>query len=180
MKPEPTQQKLIEKIEEGIRALDLPEEPGLLYDPIRYTLSNGGKRIRPYLTVLATGICGSDHKEAIPAALAVELLHNFTLLHDDIMDGAKTRRGQPSVYAKWDVNTAILSGDVLFAEAFSQLNYYSDYTKFSPEVYKALNRQFLEASRVVCEGQAYDLEFEKQDTVSIKIFKTRVTHFLVS
>jgi len=167
LKPEPTQQTLTEQIEEGIKALELPEEPGLLYDPIRYTLSNGGKRIRPYLAVLAAGMCGGNHKEAIPAALAVELLHNFTLLHDDIMDGAKTRRGQPSVYAKWDVNTAILSGDVLFAEAFARLNYYSDYSKFSPEVYKALNRQFLEASRIVCEGQAYDLEFEKQDTVSI-------------
>lgn len=176
MANEYTQQGLIEQIDQRVRALELPAEPGLLYDPIRYALSNGGKRIRPYLTLLGAGICGGEIEEAMPAALAIELLHNFTLLHDDIMDGAETRRGRPSVYANWNVNTAILSGDVLFVEAYAQLSYYGNSELYSKDIYRKLNHSFLEASRVVCEGQAYDMEFEEREEVNVGQYLMMIQH----
>lgn len=147
------------------RAMDdlaIPEKPALLYEPVRYMLSLGGKRMRFCFALLSCGLCGGKPEEAIPAAKAIELLHNFTLLHDDIMDKADTRRGMPSVYKKWDTSTAILSGDVMFVKALEQLRYYQDYERF-PEIFDA----FLNSTRQVCEGQAYDLEFEQMDEISI-------------
>lgn len=161
------QQKLTDLIDERLAELDLPDEPALLYDPVRYTLSLTGKRVRPYLTLIGCGLCDGDIVEALPAAVAIELLHNFTLLHDDIMDGAETRRGAPSVVKKWGANTAIISGDTMYAKAFRQLRYYGTSSGYSKEHYATILDIFLNSAETVCEGQAYDLSFEQQAEVSI-------------
>jgi len=162
------QQKLSELIDENLAELDLPEEPSLLYDPVRYTLKLAGKRVRPYLTLVGCGICGGEVNEALPAALSIELLHNFTLLHDDIMDRADTRRGEPSVFKKWNSNTAILSGDAMYAKAFKQLQYYGHSNLYSKGQYSTILDIFLNSAETVCEGQAYDLMFENQTDVRIE------------
>lgn len=161
------QQQLSDRIDTRLAALDLPDKPSLLYDPVRYTLSLPGKRIRPYLTLVGTGICGGDIDEAMPAAIAVELLHNFTLIHDDIMDQADTRRGKPSVFKKWSEDTAILSGDVMYAKAFKQLQYYGKSDKYPKYQYNLILNIFLNCAETVCEGQAYDLGFENNGDVSL-------------
>jgi geranylgeranyl diphosphate synthase type II len=162
------QQKLSDLIDEKLAELNLPEEPSLLYDPVRYTLELAGKRVRPYLTLVGCGMCGGKVEEALPAALSIELLHNFTLLHDDIMDGADTRRGKPSVFKKWDSNTAILSGDAMYAKAFKQLQYYGNSDFYSKSQYRTILDIFLNSAETVCEGQAYDLMFEDQTDVAIE------------
>ncbi len=142
-------------IESEIHHLKLPEAPSTLYDPQKYILSSKAKRIRPILTLVATGMCGKNIRKSIPAALAVELVHNFSLIHDDIMDQAKSRRGNDTVHVKWNSSTAILSGDGMLIQAMLQLQ------KVSEEIdYKKLNRVFLEGINKVCEGQALDMEFE--------------------
>lgn len=158
--------QLLEKIEKGLQDLLLPDDPQTLYQPFRYALDVGGKRIRPLLTCLASGICGGDIEDALPAALAVEILHNFTLVHDDIMDSAETRRGEPSVYKKWNENIAILSGDVMFADAYRQLAAYGQNDAFTKQEYTALHDVFSEAVITVCEGQALDMEFVNRTSVS--------------
>ncbi|NGP89088.1 polyprenyl synthetase family protein [Fodinibius halophilus] len=168
MKNTKQQQKLSKLIDARLAKLKLPQEPSLLYDPVRYTLSLAGKRVRPYLTLVACGICGGEVEEALPAALSIELLHNFTLLHDDIMDGAEKRRGKPSVYKKWDANTAILSGDAMYAKAFKQLQAYGRDDNYSKEEYSLILDLFLDSAEKVCEGQGYDLMFETQEDVSIE------------
>ncbi len=167
MKITERQQKLSELIDEKLAELNLPEEPSLLYDPVRYTLNLSGKRVRPYLTLIGCGICGGNVQEALPAALSIELLHNFTLLHDDIMDRADTRRGKPSVFKKWDSNTAILSGDAMYAKAFKQLQQYGHSEYYSKSHYRTILDIFLNSAETVCEGQAYDLMFEDQSDVRI-------------
>lgn len=148
-------------IESELEQLDLPEKPTTLYEPQRYILSGSGKRIRPILGLMGCGLCGEEAKKAIPAALAVELVHNFTLIHDDIMDQADVRRGDPTVHVRWDNSTAILSGDGLFVQALLQLQ------KLQPEIdYKKANKIFLDGINRVCEGQALDMEFEKRMDVS--------------
>lgn len=161
------QQYLSERIDQKLTELDLPQEPALLYDPVRYTLLLSGKRIRPYLTLVGCGICQGDVEEALPAAIAIELLHNFTLLHDDIMDRAEMRRGEPSVFKKWDSNTAILSGDAMYAKAFKQLQYYGEDEKFTKSQYHTILDIFLDSAEKVCEGQASDLMFEDRNDVTI-------------
>jgi len=161
------QKELIELIQEKFLELELPESPDSLYEPVRYTLSLGGKRIRPYFTLIGCGLCNGRHKEAIHAGLAIELLHNFTLLHDDIMDAAETRRGKESVFKKWNASTAILSGDAMYAWSFEQLQYYGHQDSYSKEQYALIMDIFLESARTVCEGQAYDLEFEDITDVSM-------------
>lgn len=150
-----------------LQNLDLPAHPANLYDPIRYTLAMGGKRIRPKMVLAACGMCGGDITEATPAALAVESLHNFTLIHDDIMDNADKRRGFETVHLKWDLSTAILSGDALFAVASDLLSFYGQNDKYSKSQYFELNKIFLDATRIVCEGQARDLDFETRSDVSL-------------
>lgn len=162
------QQQLSDIIDEKLAALDLPDKPSLLYDPVRYTLSLPGKRIRPYLTLIGSGLCGGSIDETLPAAISIELLHNFTLLHDDIMDRADTRRGEPSVYKKWNENTAILSGDAMYARAFKQLQYYGRSEEYSKSQYCTILDIFLDSAETVCEGQAYDLTFENHKDVSIE------------
>lgn len=162
------QRQLSGIIDERLSELDLPTEPALLYDPIRYTLDLAGKRVRPYLTLIGCGLCDGNVEEALPAAISIELLHNFTLLHDDIMDRAEKRRGELSVYKKWDDSTAILSGDAMYARAFKQLQYYGQSDSYSKDRYRLILDLFLECTEAVCEGQAFDLMFERGQNITIE------------
>lgn len=157
--------KLYSLIQKEISELDISQAPKYLYEPYTYAMEMGGKRIRPLLALLACGICDGDVENAIPSALAVEILHNFTLVHDDIMDRADTRRGKPSVFKKWDQDTAILSGDVMFADAFRQLEFYGENSSFSKEEYFQIHKSFTESTITVCEGQAMDMDFVNREDV---------------
>jgi geranylgeranyl diphosphate synthase type II len=136
-------------------------KPSELYDPIAYTLSLGGKRIRPLMVLLGCDLFHGDIEKAVPAAIAIELFHNFTLLHDDIMDRAPLRRGKETVYKKWNTNIAILSGDTMFALACGYLS------QSVPDVLPLALSEFTNAARLVCEGQQYDMNFEMLNVVSI-------------
>jgi len=149
-------------IESELQSIDLPDTPSSLYEPQRYILNNSGKRIRPILSLLGCGLCGVSIEKATPAGLAVELLHNFTLIHDDIMDQAESRRGSESVHIKWDISTAILSGDSMFVQAFLQLHNLHDDIDF-----KWMHRVFTDSINQVCEGQALDMEFEGRIDVRV-------------
>ena len=147
--------------ESELKKLHLPLKPATLYSPQRYILETKGKRIRPILALMGCGLCGDEIEKALPAALAVELVHNFTLIHDDIMDQAESRRGSLPVHLKWDISTAILSGDGLFVQALLQLQ------KMSSDIdYKKVNKIFLDGINRVCEGQALDVEFESRENVT--------------
>ena len=130
--------------------------PPALYQPIYYLLNLGGKRLRPILTLMAADIFGNNHRKAIDAALAVEIFHNFTLMHDDIMDSAPLRRGSATVHNKWNTNTAILSGDAMMILAYQALESYKD------PLFRKLNSLFSKTAIEVCKGQQYDLDFETQ------------------
>jgi geranylgeranyl diphosphate synthase, type II len=132
-----------------------------LYDPVNYILDIGGKRLRPVLTLLATDLFGGVVSDSIKPALGIEVFHNFTLLHDDIMDNAPLRRGQATVHEKWNVNAAILSGDVMFVQAFSLVT--SCKNEFLRDVLDLFNVTAIE----VCEGQQLDMDFESRTDVSI-------------
>jgi len=136
-------------------------EPKNLYDPINYILQLGGKRLRPVLILMATDIFESDHKKALDAALAVEVFHNFSLVHDDIMDDAPLRRGQDTVHEKWDVNTGILSGDAML------INAYQLFENYEGEIFRELAKLFSKTAIEVCEGQQYDVDFETRDDVTL-------------
>ncbi len=136
------------------------EKPAGLYNPMRYILELGGKRIRPVLALIAADAVGGDIKKALPAALAVEVFHNFSLVHDDIMDEAPLRRGKATVHEKWDANTGILSGDVMLVKAYQCLDAYP------AELFKELTQLFSQTAKEVCEGQQYDMDFPQQDNVS--------------
>ena len=152
----------VKSIENALASLNIPDTPNTLYDPQRYMLGNGGKRIRPVLTLMACGMCSDHRYKAVPAALAVELLHNFTLMHDDIMDQAEYRRGEQAVHKKWSESVAILSGDSMHTRALMLLNELGD-----PVVYRKVNSLFLDGINRVCEGQALDMEFESRVDVTI-------------
>lgn len=137
-----------------IARLDWHREPQGLYASIDYALAEGGKRLRPTLALLACQICGEDVEKAVPAALALEIFHNFTLLHDDVMDHASVRRGRPSVNKRFGDNTAILSGDEMLIEAYKQLQHYE------PTLLAQLLLVFNKMASEVCEGQQYDMDFE--------------------
>lgn len=137
-------------------------QPEGLYTPIDYTLRLGGKRIRPVLLFIANEMFGGRNEDVEHAALGIETFHNFTLLHDDLMDKSPIRRGQPTVYRKWDENTAILSGDTMFAMAWRFF-----LTKSHNNLYSILNC-FNDTAIEVCEGQQYDMEFEKRNDVSLE------------
>jgi geranylgeranyl diphosphate synthase type II len=159
--------ELLLRIENKIGNLDLPPEPTSLYEPYKYALSVGGKRVRPLITLLACGMNNGTIDDAIPAALAIEILHNFTLVHDDIMDSAETRRGKPSVFNKWNEHVAMLSGDLMFADAYRFLDYYGKSEDYSKSEYYSINASFNTAIITVCEGQAYDMEFVYRSNVSL-------------
>lgn len=137
------------------------KEPRNLYEPIHYIMKLGGKRMRPVLTLMSAELFDADYNLALPAALAVEVFHNFSLVHDDIMDDAPLRRGNETVHEKWDVNTAILSGDAMLILA------YQYFEKYNTDVFRDLAKLFSKTALEVCEGQQWDVDFETRDDVSI-------------
>ena len=137
------------------------KEPKNLYEPIHYILGLGGKRMRPVLTLMTTEIFNADYKKALPSALAIEVFHNFSLIHDDIMDDAPLRRGNETVHEKWDINTGILSGDAMLILA------YQYFEKYEPIVFKDLAKLFSKTALEVCEGQQWDVDFENREDVTI-------------
>ena len=139
------------------------QEPKTLYDPIVYTLALPGKRLRPRLVHLAAEMFDGDNDEANKVASAYEMLHNFTLIHDDIMDKAEIRRGRPTVHKKWNTNTAILSGDALVVTALLQLYQLT----CRPEIVLSVAKLFAQVSMETCKGQQYDLDFETAESVTI-------------
>ena len=137
------------------------KEPHNLYEPISYILELGGKRLRPVLTLLTTALFDGNYKNALDAALAIEVFHNFSLVHDDIMDDAPLRRGKTTVHEKWDINTGILSGDAML------INSYQYFESYPNEEFKKLVQLFSKTAIEVCEGQQYDIDFETRDDVTI-------------
>jgi len=137
------------------------KKPETLYDPIRYILKLGGKRLRPVLTLMTAEIFKCDYKKALDAALSIEVFHNFSLVHDDIMDDAPLRRGRKTVHEKWNVNTGILSGDAMLILA------YQLFEKYDPLKFQTLAKLFSKTALEVCEGQQYDIDFETRDDVTI-------------
>ena len=137
------------------------KEPASLYEPIDYILTLGGKRLRPVLTLMSADFFGGNYKQALDASLAVEMFHNFSLVHDDIMDNAPLRRGHQTVHEKWDVNTGILSGDAMLILA------YQLFETYEPKVFMQLAVLFSKTALEVCEGQQYDVDFETRNDVTI-------------
>ncbi len=147
---------------EALKQRTSHSEPATLYVPIHYILDLGGKRLRPLLSLMAAEMYGAKSSDAMGCAIAVEVFHNFTLLHDDIMDAADLRRGMETVHKKWDVNTGILSGDAMLIMAYQQLNEYDGGT------FKKLTELLSRTALEVCEGQQYDVDFETRDDVTIE------------
>ena len=141
---------------------NLNQEPENLYKPITYILGLGGKKIRPVLTLMAASLFSKDYKKALPAAYAVEMFHNFTLVHDDIMDDAPLRRGQETVHEKWDINTGILSGDAMLILAYQ---YFENYPAIT---FQKLAKLFSKTALEVCDGQQLDVDFETRNNVTIE------------
>ena len=150
-----------EFIESELAKVDFPESPSELYDPLRYFLKLGGKRIRPILTVLGAEMFGAKKETALPQALSIEVFHNFSLIHDDIMDEAPVRRNKATVHKKWNTNVAILSGDVLLIKAYQLLGNIN--SEKLPAAFELFNTTAVE----VCEGQQMDMNFESRMDVSI-------------
>ena len=138
------------------------KEPRNLYEPIHYILDLGGKRMRPVLTLMSAEIFGADYKNALPAALAVEVFHNFSLVHDDIMDDAPLRRGNETVHEKWNINTGILSGDAMLILA------YQYFEQYEPLIFRDLAKFFSKTALEVCEGQQWDVDFEERTDVTLE------------
>lgn len=149
-------------IEDTMAELNRDKAPQGLYEPIAYTLSAGGKRLRPSLVLMACELFDGKTEEVVPAAVAIEIFHNFTLLHDDVMDHADIRRGQPTVHKKWNENTAILSGDAMVIEAYQML------AKVPAKHLKKVLDLFSKMAAEICEGQQYDVDFEHRNDVSIE------------
>ncbi|WP_179351180.1 polyprenyl synthetase family protein [Winogradskyella vidalii] len=137
------------------------KEPQNLYSPINYILQLGGKRLRPVLTLMTAEVFGETAHNAMDAALSIEVFHNFSLVHDDIMDDAPLRRGKQTVHEKWNLNTGILSGDAMLIMA------YQLFENYDAETFQALAKLFSKTALEVCEGQQYDIDFETRDDVSI-------------
>jgi len=144
-------------------------EPKKLYEPIEYILNLGGKRIRPILTLIGAEIFGATPEEALPAALAIEIFHNFSLVHDDIMDAAPLRRGKNTVHMKWNINTGILSGDAMLIQAYQCFDVYDS------SLFPQLVRLFSQTALEVCEGQQYDINFETRNDVTIEEYLKMIT-----
>ena len=156
-----TNGEILALFERHIALMPTPEEPQRLYAPIKYGLEMGGKRIRPTLLMLAYNLYQEDIERALTPAMAVEIFHNFTLLHDDIMDNAAVRRGRPSVHAKWGENVAILSGDAMLILAYNHLQ------RTNSERLSKIFEWFNKMAAEVCEGQQFDMDFETQSKVSV-------------
>jgi len=156
-----SQKELSKFFEKKLKEKSFEGSPQQLYNPIQYMLDLGGKRLRPVLTLMGYGLFDDKIEKALPQAIAIELFHNFTLIHDDIMDNAPVRRGKTTVYKKWDSNTAILSGDTLFALAYQYAQ------KADKEILADVLSVFSQTAIEVCEGQQMDLEFEKKQDISV-------------
>lgn len=154
----------MERLEEYFKEITWKKEPQNLYNPIYYTLLQGGKRLRPRLVFMSTRLFNGDLTQALHPAAAFEMLHNFTLIHDDIMDNANIRRGQPTVYRQWNMNIAILSGDALATLALQEMLH----TQAQSDTVIALSRLLAQTSLEICEGQQKDLDFETQQEVRIE------------
>ncbi len=154
--------KFVLFLEQEIQKLDLPKSPENLYDPLRYFLKLGGKRIRPILTLLGADLFGEKYENALSSALAIEYFHNFSLIHDDIMDEAPLRRTQETVHTKWNSNIAILSGDVLLIKAYQEI------CKQKAEHLLELMSVFNKTAIEVCEGQQLDMDFETRKSISVE------------
>lgn len=148
-------------INEGLSSVNYPEYPEKLYEPLRYFIELGGKRIRPVLTLLAAEMYDYPIEKSLNAALAIELFHNFTLMHDDIMDNASLRRGKSTVHEKWNQSVAILSGDTMLISAYQLLS--QNDTIVLPLLLETFNNVAVE----VCQGQQYDMDYEEQSNISI-------------
>lgn len=152
--------KLQNQITQLLEQFSFGEEPKELYEPIHYILSLGGKRLRPILCVLTAKMFTDDYQKSIVPSLAIEIFHNFTLMHDDIMDEAPLRRGEVTVHEKWNQNIAILSGDVMMVRAYDAL------MSLEPTLFKPAIQKFNKCAAEVCEGQQYDMNFEDRSVVS--------------
>lgn len=156
------EQEIKEIVKQYFESADWTAEPKNLYDPIDYAMQSGGKRLRPMLVLMATKMFGGDVNSAIKPAVAMEVFHNFTLLHDDVMDNADVRRGRQTVYKKWNANTAILSGDAMLIRAYQLLE------DTPSDKLKAVLQHFSTTAIEVCEGQQYDSDFEHRDDVTLE------------
>ena len=175
-----TTEVLLDIIEKSLSELGYAElEPRALFEPIGYTLSLGGKRVRPLLCLLACRLYSDNIATALPIARALEVFHNFTLLHDDLMDKSPIRRGQPTVYRKWNDNTAILSGDAMSIEAYRSLEGIEN-PQLLFKVLPFFNKMAIE----ICKGQQYDMDFEVREHVSvaeyIKMIRLKTAVLLVA
>ncbi len=148
--------------------LNIVREPKNLYEPIAYALNTGGKRVRPALVLMAAELFGKDAREVLAPAAAMEIFHNFTLLHDDVMDNAETRRNRATVHEKWNNNTAILSGDAMLIEAYKQI------VKVPEDKLSQVLELFSQTAIEVCEGQQYDVDFESRFDVEIEEYYTMI------
>tara|TARA_B100000780_G_scaffold171388_1_gene119983 strand:- start:862 stop:1827 length:966 start_codon:yes stop_codon:yes gene_type:complete len=154
-------QELSALVSDELDRIEYPKNPSLLYEPIDYILGLGGKRMRPILVLMAHQLFDKNIEKAISPALAIEVFHNFTLLHDDIMDNAPLRRGQKTVHEKWNSNVAILSGDTMLVQAYQLM------AEVDNTIVKQVLAVFSKAAIEVCEGQQWDMDFETQSDVSI-------------
>lgn len=154
-------QQYQEFVLEFLNAQQQEREPKNLYEPIQYILGLGGKKMRPVLTLMSAEIFDADYVKALPAALAVEVFHNFSLVHDDIMDDAPLRRGNITVHEKWNINTGILSGDAMLILA------YQYFEQYEPFIFRELAKLFSKTALEVCEGQQWDVDFETRSDVTI-------------
>lgn len=155
-----TANEILEKINSYLDNLPYTREPQSLYEPVKYALSMGGKRIRPSLMLMAYNMFKDDPESILPTACAIETYHNYTLLHDDLMDNAAMRRGMPTVHVKWNANTAILSGDSMLVLAFQRM------MQCAPDKLKPVLDLFTETSLEIGEGQQYDMDFESRTDVT--------------
>lgn len=154
--------QLLDIVETEIKNLNYEIEPTRLYEPIKYILSIGGKRVRPVFTLMACNLFSDQPEKALQAAIALETFHNFTLLHDDIMDNASIRRNQPTVHTKWNNNIAILSGDAMCIKAYEHL------ANIDAKHFKPVFEVFTKTALMVCEGQQLDMDFESRKDVTIE------------
>ena len=152
----------LEMVNKEIKAIPYPQSPSNLYEPIAYTMALGGKRIRPVLVLMACDAVGGDVSKAVKPAVGLELFHNFTLLHDDVMDNADVRRGQPTVHRRWNDNVAILSGDTMLTMASQYIG------QAEPEHLAAANELFNATAIEVYEGQQYDMDYERRREVTVE------------
>lgn len=155
-----TVKEITELVNEGINSLPYDRKPQSLYEPIKYTMSQGGKRIRPVLTLLSYYMFRDDIRQALPCAMGLEMYHNYTLLHDDLMDNADMRRGNMTVHKKWDANTAILSGDSMLVLSYQLMS------QCPQEMLQQVIDTFTITALEIGEGQQYDMDFEKRTDVT--------------